>query len=185
MEGASQPPVVKSLKDEWWYRPPDSKARKHAEKIVVMRAAGHDDREIAKRMKTTEQSVRQNVYLARKNGWLDDEDEPVDIEAELALNIDRKIVRNIASSLDGEITNWQTHEMTVKAAQGRGIFKNHEKSGDAAPQMTAVAIQIIMPPVGADDQRMEIPADMLGGTPAFSEGEVFDGEPQVLPDPSV
>lgn len=168
------PPAPKNPKDEWWYRPADSKARKYAEKIVVMRAAGHDDREIAKRMKTTEQSVRQYVYLAKKNGWLDAEDEPVDLEAELAMEIDRKIVRNIGSSLDGEMTNWQTHEMTIQAAKGRGIFKNHEKTEGGAAQMQVVAIQIVMPPVGSEDQRVEIPDDMMGGTPAFVEGEVVE-----------
>jgi transposase len=169
------PGVAKRKEDEWWYRPADSKARKIAEKIMVMRGAGHDDREIAKRLKSTENSVRQYVYLARKNGWLDKEDEPVDLELELAMSVDRKIVRNIDAALDGHMTNWQTHEMTMKAASGRGIFKNHEKTEGGAQQMQVVAIQIVMPAVGAGDQAVEIPDDMCGGVPAFAEGEVIPG----------
>jgi hypothetical protein len=157
-----------------WYRPLDSKARKLVDKIVVHRAAGRSDAEIAKLLKTTEQSIRQYVYIGKKNGWLDGEGEPIDVEAELAHNIDAKIVRNISASLDGRMTNWQTHEMTVKAAQGRGIFKNHEKT-EAAPLMAPVAIQIIMPALGANQQRMDIPDNMVGGMPAFVDGEVVGG----------
>jgi transposase len=156
-----------------WYRPPDSKARKAFEKIVVLRAAGHDDREIAKRLKTTEGSVRQYVYLAKKNGWSDDDGEPVDVEAEMTFNVERKIVRNISASLDGQMTNWQTHEMTLAAAKGRGIFKNHEKSEATTESMTVVAIKIEMPAIGAVDQ--QIMEKNVGGTPNYVEGEVVDG----------
>jgi len=162
-------------KDQWWYRPPDSKARKIAEKIVVMREAGHEDKAIAKRLKTTEGSVRQYVYIARKNGWLNADDEPVDLEAELALNIDRKVVRNIGATLDGQMTNWQTHEMTIAAAKGRGVFKNHDVvKGDGANMAPIVAIQVIMPPVGEGDQG--VVEGSVGGVPAYAEGEVSDGE---------
>jgi len=158
-----------------WYRPADSKARKLVDKIVVHRAAGRNDHDIAKLLKTTEQSIRQYVYLGKKNGWLDDEGEPVNVEAELALNIDAKVVRNISASLDGQMTNWQTHEMTIAAAKGRGMFKNHEKSEGGQPVMAPVAIQIVMPALAEGQQRMEIPANMIGGTPAFVDGEVVDG----------
>jgi len=154
----------------YWYRQPDSKSRKLCEKIVVMRAAGRDDAYIAKKLDTTEQTVRQYVYLGHKNGWLDNDGEPVDLEAELALDIDRKTVRNIGHSLDGGMTNWQTHEMTLAAAKGRGIFKNHEKSdGSVSQSLPVVAIQVIMPPVGAGDQ-VVVEAN-VGGVPAFVEGE--------------
>ena len=163
-------------KKQWWYRPKDSKARKIVAKIMVLRAAGHQDGEIAKRLKTTAGSVAQYVYVARKNGWLDAEDEPVDLEAELAMDVDRKVVRNIGSALDGQMTNWQTHEMTLAAAKGRGIFKTHEvNKNDGTGPMPLVAIQVVMPPVGAGDQLPEIHEDQMGGLPAYLEGDV-DGE---------
>ena len=168
-------------KDQWWYRPPDSKARKLAEKIVVMREAGHEDKAIAKRMKTTEGSVRQYVYIARKNGWLNADDEPVDLEAELALNIDRKVVRNIGATLDGQMTNWQTHEMTIAAAKGRGVFKNHDVvKGDGGNMAPIVAIQVIMPPVGEGDQG--VVEGSVGGVPAYVEGEINGESGTVGPD---
>lgn len=174
--GSTGVPAV-DPKKQWWYRPHDSKARKLVEKIVVMRAAGHDDKEIAKRLKTTEGSVRQYVYLAKKNNWLNEDDEPVDIESELALTIDRKIVRNIDASLDGNMTNWQTHEMTIAAAKGRGHFKTHEVSKNEGPtSLPVVAIQVIMPPVGAGDQLPEVREDQMGGIPAYTEGEVLEAE---------
>jgi hypothetical protein len=158
-----------------WYRRPDSKLRGQAEKIAVMRAAGHKVDAIAKRLKTTEPNVRFVEYIARKNGWYDDEDNPVDVEAELAMNIDRKIVRNISASLDGQMTNWQTHEMTIKAAGGRGIFKNHDKVEGGQAAMTVVAIRVEMPAIGAGDQQVLDEAS-IGGIPAYSElteGEIL------------
>lgn len=177
VEGAT-PAVVPPAARQWWYRPADSKARKIVEKIVVMREAGRTSAEIAKLLKTTKGSVDQYMYIARKNGWLDAEDEPVDIELELALNVDRKIVRNIDSSLDGNMTNWQTHEMTIAAAKGRGIFKNGEGKNDAAVSMPVVAIQVVMPPLGAGDQLPQIDESQMGGVPAFVEGEAVEGEPE-------
>lgn len=159
-------------KDQWWYRPPDSKARKVVEKIVVMREAGHSDKEIAKRLKSTEGSVRQYVYMARKNGWLTDDDEMVDVEFEAAMELDRKVVRNVSASLDGSMTNWQTHEMTIAAAKGRGIFKTDKGEAAGPQQLPIVAIQIVMPVLGEGDQLPEIGEDQMGGVPAYVEGEV-------------
>jgi Transcriptional regulator, contains sigma factor-related N-terminal domain len=158
----------------YWYRAPDSKARKLFEKIAVMRTAGRHDAEIAKRLGTTEQTVRTTVYLAKKNGWCDDDGEPIDIEAELSMDVDRKIVRNISKSLDGEMTNWQTHEMTIAAAKGRGHFKNHDKAEGGPAQLPVVAIRIEMPSLGMADHNI-IEAN-VGGTPAyFEEGEIVNG----------
>jgi transposase len=165
---------------QWWFRKPDSKARKIAEKIAVLDAAGHDDKTIAKKLKTTNGTIHQYRYLARKNGWWDSEDQPIDLEVELALDVERKVVRNISASLDGQMTNWQTHEMTIAAAKGRGIFKNHEKSEGSQAVMQAVAIQVVMPAIGAGDQMPEIADAMWGGVAAFEEGEVIDVESQQL-----
>ncbi len=157
----------------YWYRAPDSKSRKMFERIMVMRTAGHADAAIAKRLGTTEQTIRTTVYLAKKNGWADDDGEPIDLEAELAMDVDRKIVRNISQSLDGQMTNWQTHEMTIAAAKGRGVFKNHEKTEGGHAQLPVVAIRIEMPPLSASQQTI-IEAN-VGGTPAYIEGELADG----------
>jgi hypothetical protein len=108
-----------------------------------------------------------------------DEDEPVDLELELALSVDRKVVRNIGAALDGGVTNYQTHEMTIAAAKGRGIFKNHEvNKNDGAAQMAVVAIQVVMPPVGAADQLPQVKEDQMGGVPAYVDGDVV-GPPQL------
>lgn len=171
--GASTGVPTERPEDQWWFRLPDSKTRPVAAKIMVMRAAGHKSDSIAKKLGMTENSVRNTVYIARKNGWIDDNDETVDLEADLALTVERKIVRNISASLDGGMTNWQTHEMTIAAAKGRGIFKNHEVSkNDGAASMAVVAIQVVMPPVGVGDQGVDESA--LGGTPAYIEGDVAD-----------
>ena len=142
---------------------------------MVMRAAGRDAAYIAKKIGTTEGTVRQLVFLARKNGWLDENDEPIDLETELALSVDRKVVRNIDASLDGQMTNWQTHEMTIAAAKGRGIFKTHEKTESQSQSLSVVAIRVEMPPVGAGDQ--QILEQNVGGVPAYIEGDVLGALP--------
>ena len=192
-EGGSQPPtavpgaaiaplpeetVPQPVPDEkqWWYRKPDSKARAVVAKILVMDAAGHKDAEIAKKLKTTAATISSYRYIAKRNGWLrhlDNGVELVDIEAELALNIDRKIVRNVDASLDGRMTNWQTHEMTIAAAKGRGIFKGDTGQRQDG-ELSVVAIQIAMPPLGAADQKIDEAS--VGGTPAYVEGDVLAEE---------
>lgn len=161
-----------------WYRKPDSITRKKAEKIAVMRAAGRKVDDIAKRVGVSPGRVRVIEYLARKNGWYDADDEPVDLEAELAYNTDRKIVRNINASLDGQMTNWQTHEMTIAAAKGRGVFKNHDTAAAPEQGMQVVAIQVVMPVIGAGDQQVD--EDNIGGTPAYLDAAIVE-VPHVQP----
>lgn len=165
---------VAAPKKQFWWRAPDSKSRKICEKIVIMRAAGHADKAIAKKLGTTEANVAQTVYLGRKNGWIDkNSGEMIDLELELALNIDRKVVRNISASLDGQMTNWQTHEMTIAAAKGRGMFKTHDPAKNETAMPSVVAIQVIMPPIGAADQP-ELREDQVGGIPAYMDAEISD-----------
>lgn len=180
-------PTEGDPKKQYWFREPGSKTRKLFNQILVMRMAGREDRDIAKKLKTTEANVRQTVYIGRKNGWMDEDGEPVDLEAELAVNIDRKIVRNIAHTLDGGLVNWQTHEMTIAAAKGRRIFKSESAPSDTAQLPPIVAIQVIMPTIGAGDQMPEIGDDQMGGVPAYLDAEVVDGRPnnvQALPEGS-
>lgn len=124
-------------------------------------------------MKTTPKNVRYVEWVARKNGWLDENGDAVDVvdvEAELAFNIDKKIVRNISSSLDGQMTNWQTHEMTMAAAKGRGMFRNHEPGSGQSQQLPIVAIQVVMPPLGAGDQVVK--EENISGVAAYLEGDI-------------
>ena len=172
--GLASPVPTVDAKKQWWFREPTSSTRKVVEKIMVMRAVGRPDKEIAKRLKSTVGSVQQAVYVARKNGWLDDNDEPIDLEVELAMSVDRKVVRNIDAALDGSMTNWQTHEMTIAAAKGRGIFKNHENAREPGDAMAVVAIQVVMPPVGAADQLPLVQEDQMGGVPAYTEAEITE-----------
>lgn len=166
-------PVELPAEQQPWFRRPDSPVRPVVSKIMVMRAAGHKDAAIAKRLNLRTSTIAQYVYIARKNGWLDQDDEVVDLEAELAIAIDRKIVRNLSASLDGRMTNWQTHETTLAAAKGRGVFKNHEASkGEATASVAMVAIQVIMPPVGVGDQVID--ETQIGGVGAYADGDVIE-----------
>ena len=160
-----------------WYRPADSKMRPKAIQIVAWRAAGHDDKAIAKKLNTTETTIRNCLYIARKNGWLAEGDVPVDtdIEDELAVSIDRKIVRNISASLDGQMTNYQTHEMTIAAAKGRGIFTERSKTDTTIQATGLVQIQVVkVAGVDVQEQMKAIPADQMGGVAAYLEGEVAE-----------
>mgnify|MGYP001583607559 CR=1 FL=1 len=170
--GATSVPTPLPREKQPWYRPPDSKFRKQAEKIAVHRAAGRKAPEIAKRMGTTEGNIRHVEYIARKNGWYDDDGEPVDLEADMAMTMDRKLVRNIDASLDGQMTNWQTHEMTLELMKRRKVINDVEQNADPHTGLSVVAIRIEMPAIGAGDQTFI--EENVGGTPAYLEGEVAE-----------
>ena len=163
----------------YWYRPPDSKARKLFAKIAVQRAAGHDDAHIAKKLGTTAGSIKQYVYLAKMNGWADQDGEPVDLEAQMALDVDRKLVRNIDRALDGGFTNYQTHEVTMMLAKQRKVVTDIDAGGSGESMPNVVAIQIVMPPLSLEQQTI-VEAN-VGGVPAFQEGQVVDGLPTDTP----
>ena len=165
-------PTPVRREDQPWYRPTDSKFRKQSEKIAVHRAAGRKAPEIAKRMGTTEGNIRHIEYIARKNGWYDDDGEPVDLEADMAMSIDRKLVRNIDASLDGQMTNWQTHEMTLELMKRRKVVSDVEQGADPHTGLSVVAIRIEMPAIGAGDQVFA--EENVGGTPAYLEGDVTE-----------
>ena len=175
-EGAVEPttgiPQPVRREDQPWYRPADSKFRKQSEKIAVHRAAGRKAPEIAKRMGTTEGNIRHIEYIARKNGWYDDDGEPVDLEADMAMSIDRKLVRNIDASLDGQMTNWQTHEMTLELMKRRKVVSDVEQGADPHTGLSVVAIRIEMPAIGAGDQVFA--EENVGGTPAYLEGDITE-----------
>ncbi len=162
---------------QYWHRKVGSDTYKQWQKIVVMDEAGRTSADIAKKLGLKDAGSINNIrWLAKKNGWYDASGEPVDMEFELAREIDGKIVRNVSAILDGQMTNWQTHEMTLAAAKGRGMFKNHDKVEGMANAPSVVAIQVVMPPISAGQQQMEIPDGMVGGLPAYIEGEV-SGQP--------
>ena len=50
-------PAEKPREQQPWFRKPDSKLRKQAEKIAVMREAGRNGADIAKRLKTSEGNI--------------------------------------------------------------------------------------------------------------------------------
>jgi hypothetical protein len=154
-----------------WYRKPDSPLREQAKKISIMRAGGAEPDAIAKKLRTTTKNVRHVMYIARKNGWLDENDEPVDVEAEMSFDIDRKVVRNMSAALDGRMTNWQTHEMTMALVKRRVKDVNAEAASQA-PTIGVVAIRIDMPALGQQDQRI-VEAN-IGGKPAYVDAEVVD-----------
>lgn len=170
-----------SPETQWWYRKPDAPLRKIVDRICALKRQGKTPAEIGKKLDIGRETVNNHMYIARKNGWLDDNDEPIEIEEDLKRTVDRKIVRNIDASLDGHMTNWQTHEMTIAAAKGRGIFKNHDVVKQDGPAVFApVAIQVIMPAVGAADQTVN--EANIGGTPAYVEAEVSNEEIGGTPD---
>lgn len=167
----SAPPDDKPALPPWWKRDRGGKSFKLWQKVEVMRAAGRTCADIAKKLGYDDAYIQNLRYIARKNGWVDENDEPIDLEVELALDIDRKTVRNISDSLDGQMTNWQTHEMTLAAAKGRGIFKNHDTAAAPVAAQTVVAVQVVMPTVGSGDQQVD--EKSIGGTPAYIEGETL------------
>lgn len=155
-----------------WKRASDSRMRKKVTKIVVLKLAGWKTAEIAKRLKTTPDTIRHYLYIAGKNGWLTGDGELVDPAEQLVYETSHKIVRNINAALDGQILKPQQFEMTVEAAKGTGHFKNHSAAkveGNFTIPTLEVRFEIpkgspIEPPVPGS----------FGGVGSYVEGQTVD-----------
>lgn len=158
--------------------------RKKVAKILVLKMVGHRTAEIARRLKTTPDTVRHYLYIAGKNGWLaPDGLEMVDPAEQLLYSSEHKVVRNINLALDGQPLLPQQFEMTLETAKGTGLFKQHSAAkieGQVSIPSLEVHIQI---PHGAAS--LALPdAGSLGGAPAYVDGQVIEAaETKQLPAP--
>lgn len=165
--------VDKKRKQRWTNLPQKSRMRKKAAIIVAMRVQGHTNEEIAKAVGLAERSLKQYLWIAGKNGWLNTYDPNDDLEFNLA----HRVVSNLDELLHARhgTTGLPDKEVTLETAKGIGLFKNHDiAKTEVMPQQNILQIQIQIPE-GANLPKLR--AGTTGGVPAYlEEGEVLNGE---------
>lgn len=172
-----EPAKEAPAKSPRWERPSNSKQKAKVAQILIHKANGKKGPEIAELMGTTEGYVRHLLWLAGKNGWFTEED-LVDPAERLVYDTSHKIVRNINKALDGEELKPGQQEMTIEAAKGIGLWKNHSAvKQEGVMQIPVLAIKVELPPTG--DAPPAPSREFAGGTPAYgaiTEGEIVDAE---------
>lgn len=109
--------------------------------ILSCRALGMSDKEIAEKLGIKVKSVQQYMWIAGKRGYLSQSSPKERMEFELP----HKIVRNVSAFLDSENPK-ERFEMTVEAAKGTGIFKQHQAiKQDGMVQMAQISVNVVMP----------------------------------------
>lgn len=164
--------------------PANSKVRKKAAQIVALKIAGRDNDEIAKLVHLSPRTLKQYMYIAGQNGWLTTADPDDDLEFRLK----HKIVRNVEGVLDGTLVpNPSQQEMTIAAAKGTGLFKQHDANAKGAMTLPPMAIQVNV--IGGpamlgqrtnSHQLDQFPEGSVGGCPAYVEGQAIgetNGDP--------
>lgn len=154
---------------KWWKEIRQPEIKRKAMLIVAMRIQGWSDRAIAKELGIMYTSVRQYVYLAGKNKWLD----MPTAEDATKYNLLPKALKKVFDAIDSKTKlasgMSEGNHVALEIAKGTA-FKQFEKGATAAPS-TVVAVRIEMP--GGPQQEMR--EDTFGGTPAvFRDGEIED-----------
>ena len=143
----------------------DSAVRMKAMQIIALRAAGLEESEIAEQMKLSKGTIRNYVYLAGANGWLDAETlmaNPVDtVEYKLL----HKVVRNLDASLDS--TDKDERNAVTSKLFDATMAKHWAPVAASGPQQTLVAIRIEQPAGPAQVIR----EGTVQGIGAWTEGE--------------
>lgn len=171
---SERPPTTLPTVKPRWQRPADSKVRQRVKRVLALKLAGWTHAEIAKKFKVKEGTIGTWLRLASRNGWLSPEGEFLDPAEELAYVTAHKIVRNVNKALDGEDLTKQQHEMTIEAAKGVGMFKQHQAIKNDGPALpTMVAVRIEFPPGIDPSAPPQLPeGGIAGGAPAYIEAEV-------------
>lgn len=165
------PPAPPAKRKFDWRRPPNSKVRKTALQIVALRLRGMSDEDIAPIVGLKNpRAITQYLWLAGKNGWLDDIEEtsPKD---RLDYSAMHKVVRNMERALDSEDPE-RADKMAVEIAKGT-LFKSYDTAGaQQAPPLGALMINIQMPE-GVPMQTIR--EGTTGGIPTVIDAEVVHG----------
>ena len=142
------------------------------QRILALKVGGATYEEISSVMGLTPATVKQYLYEAGKKGWLTSRDDITPQEA-LEFDLSHTIVQNVRSALGGKSLTDQQQEMTIVAAKGIGLFKNHEVSkAETSVQMNVLSVKMVV----AEGEALPVAPGSMGGTPGFIEGVAIDTE---------
>ena len=148
---------------------PDSTIRSKALHICALRVSGLSEEDIAKAMNLKPRTLSAYVYIAGKNGWLQQAGLFADARDEIDYTVIHKAIENLRGLLDSADPE-QKERVTMKTLEGT-VFKTYDaQKGSAAPPSTMLAIKIEMPPAGTAPVR----EDAIGGLPAYVDAESPD-----------
>lgn len=154
---------------KWTGLPKKGKVRKTVSAILALKVQGYSTQEIAEQLQIKPASVRQYLWIAGRNGWLNTQDPHEKAHSELV----HRAVTNLEEWMTARDarTGLPDKEITLAAASGLGIFGGGPAQQQEHQATNILAIQITMPSGGNLPQMREGNA---GGAPAFVEGEVIN-----------
>jgi hypothetical protein len=155
--------------------PKDSKVYKMAIAAMALRYQGVKWPEISEQLGLQRNTLETYVKLSRKKGWLADV-QFVDPDDALEFTIKDRVISNLRTVLDertddGALTG-RAVDVTVEAAKGTGMFKQHQavKVDNTSTIGVALRVQVEHAPMGT---AIQIRDGSIGGTPAIV-GEVVE-----------
>jgi hypothetical protein len=154
---------------KWTGLPKKGKVRKTVSAIIALKVQGYSTNEIAEQLQLKPASVRQYLWIAGRNGWLNTQDPHEKAHSELV----HRAVSNLEEWMHARDarTGLPDKEITLAAASGLGIFGGGPAQQQESQATNILAIQITMPQGGNLPQMRDGNA---GGTPAYVEGEVLN-----------
>lgn len=149
--------------------PKSGKIRNKVVAIVSLKLQGFSTVEIGEQLGLKPASIRQYMWIAGKNGWLTTAD-PHDVADNILVH---RVVSNLEELLHSRnvATGLPDKEVTLEAAKGFGIFKDHTKAeAPAAQQANVLTINFQFPK--QDGPLPTVRAENVGGSPAYIDAEV-------------
>lgn len=153
---------------KWTGLPKKGKVRKTVSAIIALKVQGYSTNEIAEHLSLKPASVRQYMWIAGRNGWLNTQDPHEKAHSELV----HRAVSNLEEWMHARDarTGLPDKDITLAAASGLGIFGGNAPAQQQEHQATNVlAIQITMP-TGSNLPSMR--DGNAGGVGAYIDAEV-------------
>ena len=141
--------------------PKDAKVYKVVTAALALRAQGLASDEIAEHLGMKAATIRQYLYRANKRGWINIHSF-VDPHDQIDFVLASKTVRNVDELLDK-----RDKDVTIEAAKGFGLFKQHQvvKNDGPANVGLALSVKVEMPPAILGAATLpQLPATTLGGS---------------------
>jgi hypothetical protein len=158
-------------KQKWTSKglPKRQKMRNTVAAILAMKVQGYTTNEIADQLQIKAASVRQYLFIAGREGWLDSRDPHEIAHSQLV----HRAVSNAEEWLHARDarTGLPDKEFTLEAMKGFGVFGTGPAQQQESQATNVLAIQITMPASTAGLPQMR--DGNAGGVPAYHEGEII------------
>jgi hypothetical protein len=175
---AIPPPIAAELAQiernkKWAVIPAEGKIHQTVKAIQVLRQDGFSTQEISEKLGIKPASIRQYMWIAGKNGWLN----PLDPYERAHSELVHRAVSNAEEWLharDGK-TGLPDKEFTLEAMKGLGIFGSGPAQQSEQGHTNVLAINITMPTGGNLPTMRDGNA---GGVGAYVDGEIVNASGQ-------